>query len=163
MPYLVRIYSKKCQGWQVRGSKSRDGSYLSKMFSDGRYGGAEGAKTAADNYLSLLPQEVVLQYPHGFHQGKPIKRNSSGVNGVYRTHDYTKRHRIRRDYWAAHFSIDRFGNQHVLRHKRFYIDEHGEKEARQMAIEFRQGWEEAARKGVEAVKQFFDEYEMANS
>jgi hypothetical protein len=172
MGYIVRLdkpkdTAKGTHGWQVRGGRRRK-KYHSRMFSDGVYGGQEQALAAAQAYLEEYHQkypeesELPAHYPYGFHEGRRLSRNTSGVTGVYRTHEYGRRDKAKehqRYYWGAFYTIDGQGRQHVLRHKKFYVEEWGEAAARQRAIEFRQMWEEAAKQGVEAVKRFFDEYQ----
>ena len=63
-----------------------------------------------------------------------------------------------RYYWAASYTIDQFGKQHINRTEKFFVDDYGEKEAKRLAIEFREMWEEAALQGVDAVKEFFEAY-----
>jgi hypothetical protein len=171
MGYIVRLDKPKdtpkgTHGWQVRGSK-KNKKYQSRLFSDGVYGGQEQALAAAQAYLEEYHQKYPAEsslpklYPYGFHEGERLSSNKSGVTGVYRTYEYgrwdtQKEHK--RYYWGAFYTIDGEGRKHVRRHEKFYIEEWGETEARQRAIEFRQMWEEAAKQGVEAVKRFFDEY-----
>lgn len=160
MSYLIRLNGKKCRGWQARGGKHK-GKYHSKMFSDSCFGGPDQAYQAALEYLKTLPPEETAPYPHGFYEGEQLlNNNKSGVNGVYRTHDYGKHDKRRRNYWAAFYTIDRNGQRGTRRHHRFYVDEWGEAEAKQRAVEFRQMWEAAAKQGVEAVQEFFNQYEM---
>ncbi len=171
MGYIVRLdkpkdTAKGTHGWQVRMSK-KNKKYHSRLFSDGVYGGQEQALAAAQAYLEeyhrQYPAESSLPklYPYGFHEGKRLSSNKSGVTGVSRTHEYgrwdtQKEHK--RYYWGAFYTIDGEGRRHVRGHEKFYIEEWGEEGARQRAVEFRQMWEEAAKAGEEAVRRFFDEY-----
>ncbi len=178
MGYIVRVDKPKNEptkgthGWQVRGAGKR--GYHSKLFSDNVYGSKGKAMIAAQEYLAeyleanpkegVIPSREQNLFPLGFYTGeKKWANNKSGVTGVFRTHDYDQRDtkkENKRYYWGANYSIDRFGKRKTMRIERFYIDEHGEGEAKRRAIEFRQMWEEAARAGVEAVKRFFEEYRV---
>jgi hypothetical protein len=161
MAHIVRLDKRNTHAWQVRGRKTQKG-YYSKLFSDGRYGDREASLKAAQAHVAEYDAAhgPGVAYPYGFHQGQRLNSNKSGVTGVYRTHDYGKRDRRRRDYWAAFYTIDAEGQQHTRRHIRFYTEEWGDDEAKRRAIEFRQMWEEAAKQGIEAVRRFFDEYQM---
>jgi hypothetical protein len=156
-------------GWQVRIGHDTHTSYHSKLFSDGKYeGDKEKSLAAAKTYLA----EYLEKYPaygvsrkyelirHGFRADrKPIATNKSGRNGVFRSREFYRHDKSRyRYFWGASYTIDRFGKTQVIRNEKFYIDEHGETEAKRLAIEFREMWEEAAEQGVEAVKEFFAAY-----
>jgi hypothetical protein len=170
MGHIVRVDKPKdaphgTHGWQVRGSGKR--GYHSRLFSDNVYDGQDKALAAAQTYLAeylqMHPQERNSPnvYPYGFHEGKRLSSNKSGVTGVHRTYEYgrwdtQKEHK--RYYWAAFYTIDGTGRRQVRRFQKFYVEDWGEEEARRRAVEFRQMWEEAARQGVEAVKRFFEEY-----
>ena len=170
--HIVRIDNPKhdptkgTHGWQVRVGNKRD--YHSKLFSDNVHGSKGKALVAAEEYLETYleehPEERVSpegQYPYGFKEDYLQANNSSGVNGVYRTHEYG-RWDLKRErklyYWGAFYSIDAYGRTNVRRHEKFHTDHYGEEEARRRAIEFRQMWEEAAKQGPDAVRRFFDEY-----
>lgn len=173
--HIVRIDKDKTKtggnthGWQVRIGHNSHTGYHSKLFSDGKYDGdQEKALAAAQEYLAeYLEKNAEYQesrrdrlYAHGFREDrKPIGTNKSGRNGVYRSREYYRHDKSRyRYYWAASYTIDRYGQKQVIRGEKFYIDEHGEKEAKRRAIEFREMWEEAAEGGVEAVVEFFAAY-----
>lgn len=172
MGHIVRIDKPKddpkhgTHGWQVRvGSRK---NYHSKLFSDNVHGGKGKALVAAEEYLAEYikahPDEdrtIFDQFPHGFHEGKLMSNNKSGVTGVYRTHEYS-RWDVKKErklyYWAAFYTIDAYGQKKKRLHERFYIHEWGEAEAKRRATEFRKLWEEAAREGTEAVVNFFEAY-----
>jgi hypothetical protein len=156
-------------GWQVRIGHDSHTGYHSKLFSDGKYeGDQEKALAAAKEYLA----EYLEQHPeykvsrrneifsHGFRaDGKLVASNKSGRTGVFRSRTHYRHDKSRyRYYWAASYTIDRFGRQNINRAEKFFIDEYGEREAKRRAIEFRELWEEAAEQGVEAVIEFFEAY-----
>lgn len=176
MAYIVRLDKPKnnpnkgTHGWQVRGRGKR--GYHSKLFSDNTHGSKGKALLAAEEYLEQYCREHPDEcppssgkrnsFPLGFHTGDTLwSNNTSGVTGVFRTHDYARwdlKKEKKQYYWGAFYSIDRFGRRHVRRHEKFYVDEWGEEEAKRRATEFRKMWEEAARQGVDAVRHFFEEY-----
>ena len=91
--------------------------------------------------------------------GRWAAGTKSGRNGVYRSREHPRRDKSRYQYfWAASYTIDRFGKTGIIRNQKFLIDEYGEEGAKQKAIEFREMWEEAAKEGVEGVKAFFEAY-----
>ena len=81
MAYIVRLDKRNTHGWQVRGGGKR--GYHSKMFSDGRYGGKEAARAVVQAYLAEYrathPDDSARPYPHGFHEGKMLANNKSGL------------------------------------------------------------------------------------
>lgn len=164
MPSIIRIdkpkNSKKgTHGWQVRVPTGVKKKYHSKMFSDKLHGSSDKALAAAkeylDAYLKQHPEaaERPPNRPPFFHT--LTRRNTSGVNGVFRSHHYYTwdKDRVPRYYWAASCPTGPNGRYFA---KRFYIESHGELTARQMAIEFRKMWEEAMEQGEEAVAEFFE-------
>jgi hypothetical protein len=173
--HIVRIDKDKTKtggnthGWQVRIGHNSHKGYHSKLFSDGKYDGdQEKALAAAKEYLAeYLEKHAEYQasrkdrlYAHGFRADrKPIATNKSGRNGVFRSREHYRYDKSRyRYYWAASYTIDRYGKRQIIRGEKFYVDEYGEKEAKRLAIEFREMWEEAAEEGVEAVVEFFAAY-----
>jgi len=166
MAYIVRVDKPKdnpqkgTHGWQVRGSKAR--GYHSKFFSDGVHGGRQQALEAAREYRIQYEQEHPteanrMQYPHGFRVGDPLINNKSGVTGVYRSQDIKT---LRNGdvsvnyYWAAFCPIGPSGQRNKWS-KTYHVNKYGEEEAKQLAIEFRKGWEEAALQGEEVLEEFF--------
>ena len=167
MGYIVRIdkpknSTKGTHGWQVRihtGKNPR--KYYSKLFSDGRYGSRGKALIAAEAYL----EEYELQHPElaqsPIPPNKPFlkdtltRRNTSGINGVFRSHQFYSwdKERIPRYYWGASCPTGPDGKYFA---KRFYVATHGEEEAKRLAIEFRKMWEEAVEAGEEALAEFFE-------
>ena len=173
--HIVRIDKDKTKsggnthGWQVRIGHDTHTGYHSKLFSDGKYeGDKEKSRAAAEEYLA----EYLEKHPeykvsrrdefiaHGFRaDGKTIATNKSGRNGVFRSREHFRHDKSRyRYFWAASYTIDRFGKTKIIRNEKFYIDEYGEKEAKRRAIEFREMWEEAAEQGVDEVIKFFEAY-----
>ena len=171
---IIRIDKDKSKsggnthGWQVRVGQNLKKGYHSKLFSDGKYGGQGKALVAAEEYLEKYLQahpEYNFQsdrprWKRGFNEyGTLGSRNKSGRNGVYRSREHPRRDKSRYQYfWAASYTIDRFGKTGIIRNQKFLIDEYGEEGAKQKAIEFREMWEEAAKEGVEGVKAFFEAY-----
>lgn len=173
MAHIVRIDQPKndptkgTHGWQVRVGGSR--GYHSKLFSDNVYGSKGKALVAAEEYLEQYlkdhPEEAQrrtkpLWPPYRqFNNGKKVQANNkSGVNGVHKTYTYNswdKKRKHKAWYWAAFCPIGPEGQRNRW-FKRFYVDSHGDAEARRLAIEFRKMWEEAVEKGEDALKEFFD-------
>lgn len=162
--------TKGTHGWQVRGAGKI--GYHSKLFSDRKLGGREEALDEAKAYLLSYikehPNEPVLSsqaqnmFPDGFWRGGRLRTdNKSGTNGVFRTHEYARFDKERKQklyYWAASHSIDKFGNTKTPRHQKFHVGTYGEELARELAIEFRRGWEAAALQGTKAVVRFFENF-----
>ncbi|MEM7032813.1 MAG: AP2 domain-containing protein [Chloroflexota bacterium] len=152
MTHIVRINQprNKTVGYQFRGRNK------TKFFSDSQYGSSKRAKDAAEAYQAEYEEASLEPIGRKPFDVRRQRNNKSGVVGVYRSysrgrHDKT----IKRYYWAAHYTIDRFGKTGIRRYQPFYIDVHGHDEARRLAIEFRQEWERAAEKGTDAVRAFF--------
>jgi hypothetical protein len=159
MAHIVRIDKRNTHAWQVRGPGKR--GYHSRLFSDGKHGGREEALVAARAYLEELQAQLgparPILYPHHHHTGRRLRNNKSGVNGVARTHQYHSRTGDKEEYWAAYVAVGPGGRPYV---RKFYINgERDDDEAFREAVEFRQMWEEAARQGEAAIRQFFQEYE----
>jgi hypothetical protein len=156
-------------GWQVRIGHDTHTGYHSKLFSDGKHDGdQEKALAAAKEYLAeYLEKHPEYQesrkdeiYAYGFRaNGKLIASNTSGRTGVFRSREHYRHDKSKyRYYWAASYTIDRFGKKNINRTEKFFVDEYGDAEAKRLAIEFREMWEEAAEQGVEAVIEFFAAY-----
>jgi hypothetical protein len=86
---------------------------------------------------------------------EPSERNKSGRVGVFRSHSYHGKTKRKQEFWAVFCPLGPFGKHWT---KRYYIVTYGEEEARRLATEFREMWEEAAEKGTEAVEEFFEIY-----
>ncbi len=169
MAYLVRLDKENTHGWQARIPSGHPRKYYSKLFSDSKYG--PEAKRAAYEYMTEYLQEYpeltkfskhnLNLYPNGFEERECLRsNNTSGTTGVFRSYEYTGPKKKRKlFYWCASCSIDRHGRSGKRATKKFYIDTHGENEAKSMAIEFRKMWEEAAQKGKVAVIEFFEDYD----
>lgn len=174
--HIVRLDTSRNHGYQVRfknDRKRRSSSgpgYHSRLFSDSIHGGKRKAKKKAEEYLNELLEaegiEIVshgrrigMKYPEN--PGKTIASNVSGRNGVFRGAHVVTRGRRTQDvaYWGASYSIGPDGNA-TKRVKRFYIGKaRTEREAKRLAIRFREGWEKAFLEGgVRGVKRFFREW-----
>ncbi len=165
--HIVRIDQPKddpkrgTHGWQIRAGRKK--SYHSKLFSDSIFGSKDKALVEAQKYLEAYLKEYpdLANVPNSpFRENGLTTRNTSGVNGVFRTHDYARwdaKKERKQYYWGAFYTIDRYGNK-KHRHEKFYVHEWGETEAKRRAIEFRKLWEEAAKEGVDAVKKLFETY-----
>ncbi len=167
MAFIVRIDAPKnskkgTHGWQVRAGGKR--GYHSKLFSDTQYGSKGKALVAAEQYL----EEYLKAHPElADTTGPPFRfddsdevqaNNKSGVNGVHKTytyHGWDKKKEHKAWYWAASCPIGPQGQRNRWT-RRFYIDTHGDEEAKRLAVEFRQMWEEAVKEGEAALKEFFD-------
>ncbi len=168
---IIRIDKDKSKtggnthGWQVRAGQNLRTGYHSKLFSDGKYGSKEKALAEAEKYLQQYLQEhpevnvktEKFTWKRGFNENRTLsRRNKSGRNGVFRSREHYRHDKSRyRYYWGASYTIDQFGRTNIVRSEKFYVDEYGEQVAKQLAIEFREMWEEAALQGVDAVKEFF--------
>ncbi len=161
MGYIVRIDKprnspKGTHGWQVRIHTGVPKKYHSKLFSDNMYGSRGKALVAAEefliDYLEKNPESPQKPGNVPYHKGELSIRNKSGVTGVCRTHDIIKTGG-RSYYWGAFVPIGPYGRKTT---KKFYVGTYGEEEAKRLAIEFRQMWEEAVDQSEEALKEFFD-------
>lgn len=160
MTSIVRIDGNRTHGYQVRVGGYR---YYSKMFSDGPCDGKEPAlkkaKAHLEEYCRQHPQEDYRYFRYSVNGDHLQANNSSGFTGVYKSFAFDKR-RVnphRRDYWAAYYSIDRYGKR-CRRHRPFYIDMLGEGQAKRLAIRFREMWEKAVRESITAAMVFLSEY-----
>jgi len=151
--------AKGTHGWQVRVGGKR--KYHSKLFSDNVYGSKGKALLAAEEYLNdylkVHPQHAEPPRPHHFMEKTMMSNNKSGVTGVGKSWGYPgwdKKKQYKMEYWYAFCPIGPKGQRNTWR-KRFYVNTHGDAEARRLAVEFRKGWEEAAKKGEAALKEFF--------
>ena len=172
--YIVRIdqpkhtLSKGTHGWQVRFPTGEPRKYHSKLFSDNIFGSKEEALEEAETYLEECRETLEYSPPESDHpcpryallKGKLQANNSSGRTGVFRTHAFHGQTGKKQEYWGAFCPLGPDGQRNKWT-KRFYVNSHGEDEARRLAIEFRNMWEDAADNGEEAIKQFFEEYHEA--
>ncbi|MBN1995265.1 MAG: hypothetical protein JW953_21425 [Anaerolineae bacterium] len=147
-------------GWQVRLPIGVPRKYHSKLFTDNVYGSKGKALVAAEEYL----EEQLRLYPERYKSAwgepptfmkRPPSNNKSGRTGVYRSHSYHGKTGKKQEFWAAFCPLGPYGRHW---NKRFYIVTHGEEQARALATELREMWEEAAEQGEEAVRRLFDEY-----
>lgn len=174
LAHIVRIDSDSNHGYQVRINLSDESSskYRSKLFSDSRCGGKRKAKRLAEMFLeSTLQQHGLENIPAGRRRGmmfaenpqRLLKSNSSGRTGVYRGRHKrllaTGTQDVR--YWAASYTIGPDGKR-TKRSKRFYYGvERTEEEARELAVQFREGWEQAyLESGARGVKAFFRHWSL---
>ncbi len=150
---------KGTHGWQVRLPIGQPRKYHSKLFSDGVFGGKEAALAAAQAYrqeqLQQHPEKYKALHNRPFAQ-KPPSNNTSGRVGVYRSHSYHGKTGKKQEFWAAYCPRGPYGRPWT---KQFYIVTHGEEGARELAVELRDMWEEAAMQGTEAIDEFFEAYQ----
>jgi hypothetical protein len=122
---------------------SRKGKRYSKLFYDADYGGSRKAELAArehrDELLARLPADSRQSGP----QVRRRSNNSSGVAGVYRTHQSVVRfcvedgewYKYTQPYWVAAWT-ETDGKRHS---KKFSVKKYGEGKAKKLAREYR--WE----------------------
>ncbi len=143
-------------GWQVRFPTGVARKYHSKLFSDSVHGGKRKALAAAKDYYN----DYLATYGADIKAGlkpfrkRPPSNNTSGRVGVYRSHNYTVTG-FRQEFWGAFCPQGPDGSRFT---KVFYVYSNGEEEARRLATEFREMWEEAASKGPKALRKFFNDY-----
>lgn len=125
-------YKHTSEGWWAR--YTRDGVVFGEVFRDNdkRYGSKRVAWEAAQAWhkevRELLPPLNRKEYAQ-----LAKKNNTSGYTGVYKSFG-----RIvdgKRYFWAAHWAEDEGKQKHAY----FYIDEHGEEKAKELAIKARKG------------------------
>ena len=89
MEGISRIDAERAQGWYLRIYYSPNETHA-KFFSDGVYGGQQNALKATleykEAYIRQNPPPPKLPFKR-----KPIKTNTSGVNGVSETYTWSKR------------------------------------------------------------------------
>ena len=123
-------YEHTSEGWW--GRYTRDGVTFSEVFRDNdeRYGSKEAAFEAAKAWhkevRELLPPRNRKEYAQ-----IAKSNNKSGHTGVYKT--FARVVGGKRYLWVAHWSPEKGKHKHA----RFYVDEHGEEGAKQLAIEAR--------------------------
>ncbi len=115
------------KGWRL--SVTRAGTDLVKYFSDREYGSskrafqaAEKARTSVHRMLKNIPERVAIS-------AKPASR---GVRGVHRAHTIGRKGDPQRPAWVATWTEK--GNR---RTRKFPVDKHGERKAKQLAISAR--------------------------
>lgn len=120
-------------GWEVR--VHRRGESIEKFFSDSVHAGRQEALAAArgfrDEVVATLQPYSRLEIAE-----QMSRRNTSGVVGVHYTkHPYKKRGKIYEcEAWVATWSPE----PNKERNKKFSIKKHGEVEAYNLAVQFRQ-------------------------
>lgn len=123
-----RIYG----GWLVR--MQRRGERVEKTFTDLTYGGKRAAIQAAKEFRDQLELES-QKYSVKELAARPSSRNSSGVVGVrlHQQKDCRGEFEYQYWYWVAQWT-DGNGRR---RTKSFSVHQHGDNEARRLAIESR--------------------------
>ena len=149
--------TKGTHGWQVRVPTGQPKNYYSKLFSDNVYGSKGKALVAAEEHLEeyLETHSITIRRSNIPYFRTLAARNKSGKTGVYRTHSFHSGTGLKQEFWGVHCSIGPYGRPWS---KQFYISTHGEEEAKRLAIEFREMWEQAVDKGEKALREFFEEY-----
>jgi hypothetical protein len=149
--HLTRWSNGYSSGWLVR--VRRGGKTHSKLFTDNQFGGSRKAELAArahrDQLLARLPPDRKRPSPEVHRRSN----NTSGVVGVYRTHQTVYRLSAQtgqwfaytQPYWVASWTEDD-GRRHC---KKFSVKKHGEGKAKMLARECR--WEK-----VEELRQIAD-------
>ncbi len=121
-------YESVSNGWLAR--YTREKVLFSKTFFDSAYGSAEASFDAAkawhDEARRLLPPLNRREYVE-------IKKgnNTSGITGVHRATKKAKGHRY--DVWIASWRTA----EGKRKNKAFYIGQHGEEKAKELAIQLR--------------------------
>jgi hypothetical protein len=128
----------RSQGWFARFQVCN--KKYSRYFADASYGSSEAARRAALRFASA-DQELHDEFLGLRRRFEPRKNSRSSVPGLAR---YDRPGR--RAHWLAYYDCP-LSNRRIGR--RFYIAEHGEEQARSMAIEFREKSLEAHRKRYE--------------
>ncbi len=123
---LYRIDTANTHGWQFR--KFHNGSQISRLFSDKKYGGSEKSFSAACEY-----RDEILGGLHVYRfRRSPQKNSRTGYSGVSITHENRDGEKIR--IYQVHW-VDSDGKRH---NKRFFTSRFkSDKQALQAAIDFR--------------------------
>jgi len=116
--------------WKV--NLKRRGKYMHKYFPDVKYGGKENALEAAKAYRDSLMSAVSESDYMLWRRNKKTERNTSGIVGVGR---YLVRYRKRRKLLWQAFWQDADGKR---RCKVFFVETHGEREAKALAVAARE-------------------------
>jgi hypothetical protein len=112
-----------------------DGEKITRQFSDKKYGGAEGAFKAAQEWLT---EQAALRPARTWETHAPFQRSrprsNTGILGISRTHDYARHDRsLKQEVFSVAFS-----DQGVRNCKKFYIHHYtDERDALADAIAFR--------------------------
>jgi hypothetical protein len=126
---ISRIHSKGA-GWLVR--LYRNGKVISKLFSDGMFGGSDKSLQAAKEYYRQVQKDFPLEQKPPFRE-KPLRNNKSGFNGICETYSRTKKGEK-----IPCWNVSWYSPPNKLRSKKFYF--HDEQERRQTlkeALKFR--------------------------
>lgn len=123
-------YEHTSEGWWAR--YTRDGVTFGEVFRDNdeRYGSKRAAWEAAKKWHEEV-REILPPLNRREYAEIKKRSNKSGHTGVYRSFD--RRKKGNRYFWAAHWAQEPGKQKHAY----FYIDEHGEEKAKQLAIEAR--------------------------
>lgn len=129
---LSRIDSESTHGWFVRGYKNK--KTYSKLFSDKKYGGKDGALEAARKHRDALVEELdeIPDDPRPRRIVSKDIRNSSGVLGVCRMSKKTASGGVNEFYsvtWRPEPGVQKCSS--------FSIRKYGEREAFRLAVELR--------------------------
>lgn len=126
---IARRTTYRTTGWQIE--IKRHSGTVSKLFSDGRYGGKARAYRAAQGHLKAMERAYLL-LPRLERMRLRRRNNRSGVSGVYRwPADGSD---IPGAYWAAQW-VEREGEP--PRRRKFSTAKYGEATAKKKAVEVR--------------------------
>ncbi len=129
---LSRVDSESTHGWFVRGYKNK--KTYSKFFSDGKYGGKEGALKMAREYRDALTEELgeIPTDPRPRRIVSSDSRNVTGVLGVTRLSKKTANGGV-----SEFYSVTWRPEPGVQKCCSFSIRKYGEKEAFRLAVKLR--------------------------
>ena len=155
---IVRVEIHRTKGYQVRYGDSLQRGYNSRFFSDSVWGGKRKAREKARELYERILQENSQWMPVPYDTFLQ-RNNTSGKTGVnlYTTVDRRYGTDKVRVYWEATYHYMKDGEK-VNGHKRFGHHTYGEGRAKELAIEFRKGWEEVVRKGYDEVDKFVEAF-----
>ncbi len=116
------------QGWQINFNKN----LITKLFSDSKYGGKKAALKEAQLFQDVCERELKNQPEKNnvTSLNKLTKRNTSGIPGVSKF--VSKRQNRGKGEWQA-----KWVENGKRRKKTYSINKYGEKEAKRLAIEYR--------------------------
>ncbi len=142
---IFRIDDRYSPGWRVR--VYRNGDAYGHFYSDGQHGGSEGALRKAianrDEILSRYPKRAIP------YRTELTAANSTGVIGIYKTHQIWGKHRRRVECYVASWREYRGQPR-----KKFFFTHHFEtpEAAFEAAVAFRKEKEREIKERVEAGK-----------
>lgn len=127
---ISRIQSRGAGGWLVR--LYRNTKVVSKLFSDGVFGGASQSLDAAQAYYRQLQLQFPPEARSPFRE-KTLQNNTSGYNGICETFNRTKKGG-KIFYW----NVSWYNPPNRLNSKKFYFhDAEERKQALSEALKFR--------------------------